>query len=310
MLSSITRFEFRYHLTSPVFIAVFAIFFLLTFGAVTIDQIQIGSTNAVNVNSPHAIMQTVLIWSLFGMFIPTAFLVSGILRDSAFKTEELFYTTRVKERDYLLGRFLGGFIITVLAFSSVPLAIMLGASMPWLDPESIGPFVPGHYAYAFFVFGVPNLLVTGLIMFTVANLSRSNLLTYFTLVALLIIYFIGNAALQNPEFRDFIALADPFAVNAYFEAVRYFTAAERNTILPALEDNLLLNRLIWLGTAVGLFILNLAVFRFRRGGFKLFQRKGATNEPAFRAEQIELPRSTPNTGGCFGPSAIWCPCLV
>ena len=41
MLSKIAGFEVRYQLFSPVFIAVFAIFFLLVFGGVTIDNIQI-----------------------------------------------------------------------------------------------------------------------------------------------------------------------------------------------------------------------------------------------------------------------------
>lgn len=52
MLSKIAGFEVRYQLFSPVFIAVFAIFFLLVFGGVTIDNIQVGGGGATNINSP------------------------------------------------------------------------------------------------------------------------------------------------------------------------------------------------------------------------------------------------------------------
>ncbi|MGB0261660.1 MAG: ABC transporter permease, partial [Henriciella sp.] len=295
MLADIIRFELRYQLKSPVFISVFAIFFLLTFGAITIDQIQIGSTSAVNINSPHAIIQTILVWTLFGMFIPTAFLVSGILRDSSFNTQELFYTTPVRERDYLIGRFIGGAFASVLAFASVPLAIMLGAIMPWLDPDLIGPFVLGHYAYGMFVFGVPNLMIAGMLMFSVANLTRSNMLTYVALVSLLIVYFVATEALQNPQYRNLMALADPFGFSTYAEATRYYTAGERNTLVPPLEGQLLANRLIWLGVAAALFAFNVVIFRFRKAGLKLFGRKGAAaTSPTAVIEHIVLPRTAPS----------------
>lgn len=295
MLIDITRFEIRYQLKSPVFVAVFLIFFLLTFGAVTIDEIQIGSTSAVNINSPHAIIQTILVWTLFGMFIPTAFLVSGILRDSSFNTQELFYTSPVRERDYLIGRFIGGAIATVLAFASVPLAIMLGSVMPWLDPDLVGPFALGHYAYGMFVFGVPNLMIAGMVMFSVANLTRSNMLTYVALVFLLIIYFVASEALQNPQYRNVMALADPFGFNTYAEATRYYTAAERNTLLPPLQGHLLGNRLIWVGVAVALFAFNVAIFRFRKAGLKRFGRAGAAAvSPTAEIEHIVLPRIAPS----------------
>lgn len=296
MLRHIAAFELRYHVSSPVFVAVLLIFGLLTFAGVTIDEVQVGSTAAVHVNSPHAIMQNVLIWSLFGVFIPTAFLVSGILRDAAFGTEELFFTTRVRERSYLLGRFAGGFAATALAFAAVPVAIMLGAVMPWLDPESVGPFRPGDYAYAYFLFGLPNLLIAGLIMFTVANLSRSNIATYTALVGMLVLYFVGLAITDEPQYRDAAALMDPFGFSTYSEAVRYFTAAELNSRLPQVGGRLAANRLIWLGVALGLFLINLAVFRFRRAGPVLGRRRRQPAEAPFVPERIELPRSTPQAG--------------
>ncbi len=297
MLRDIAGFEIKYQIGSPVFIAVFAIFFLLTFGGVTIDQVQVGSTGAVNVNSPHAISTNVMIWSLFGLFIPTAFLVSGILRDASFKTEELFFTTTVREPDYLIGRFIGGFIVTMLAFASVPLAIMIGSVMPWLDPDNVGPFVLGHYLWVYFVIGVPNLLVAGLVMFTVANITRSNMATYVTLVALLILYFVGSVFTSEPEYRDMAALLDPFAFNTYGEVTRFWTPAELNTQVVPLEGVMLYNRLIWLGVAAGLFILNLFLFSFRRRSiFSAFRKKGRSEEAPFTPRSIELPRVTPHSG--------------
>ncbi|MFZ4111272.1 MAG: hypothetical protein ACOYKQ_12470, partial [Polymorphobacter sp.] len=72
MFASIAAFELRYQLRNPVFWVVAILFFLLTFGATTIEQIQIGSGGNVHVNSPAAIARIHIILSVFFMFVTTA----------------------------------------------------------------------------------------------------------------------------------------------------------------------------------------------------------------------------------------------
>ena len=55
MFASIFGFELRYQLRNPVFVVTSLVFFLLTFGSVTIDNIQIGAGGNIHVNSPVAI---------------------------------------------------------------------------------------------------------------------------------------------------------------------------------------------------------------------------------------------------------------
>ena len=69
MLMHVARFEARYQLKSPVFWVGCLMFFLLTFGSVTVDTIQIGSRGNVHLNSPFAILQTLAIMSLFAVFV-------------------------------------------------------------------------------------------------------------------------------------------------------------------------------------------------------------------------------------------------
>ena len=62
---------------------------------------------------------------------------------------------------------------------------MLAASlMPWIDPERLGPFRPLDFVYLFFLVGALNMFVSGLILFTVANLTRSVFATYIALTAI------------------------------------------------------------------------------------------------------------------------------
>ena len=140
MFRHIAAFEFRFQVRSPVFWVGCAIFFLLTFGAVTVDQIQIGSSANVNVNSPFAILQTLGIMSLFAVFVHVAMVAGAVIRDDETGFAPLIRSTRLGRGAYLGGRFVGAAGAALLVLACMPLAVALGAAMPWLDPEEVGPF--------------------------------------------------------------------------------------------------------------------------------------------------------------------------
>ncbi len=81
MFGKIAAFELRYQLKSPVFWVATVIVFLLTYGSVTIDEIQIGATSNVHVNSPAALINVCLVFSLFFMFLSTALVANVVVRD-------------------------------------------------------------------------------------------------------------------------------------------------------------------------------------------------------------------------------------
>ncbi|HMB37551.1 MAG TPA: hypothetical protein VKO85_00595 [Wenzhouxiangellaceae bacterium] len=77
----IARFEAAYQLKSPVFLVSFVLLFLLAFGGITSDNIQLGGAGNVTVNSPDAITQNILIFILIAMFVVIAFVANVVLRD-------------------------------------------------------------------------------------------------------------------------------------------------------------------------------------------------------------------------------------
>lgn len=269
MFGKIAAFEFRYQLRQPVFWVVAIVFFLLTFGSVTIDQIQIGSGGNVYKNAPYAIAQTTAIWTLFYMFVTTAFAANVVVRDTDTGFGPIIQATRIRKFDYLFGRFVGAFGAVALCFAFVPLALFLGSLMWWLDPETLGPNRLWNYAFAYLVIGIPGLLLTSSVFFALATVTRSMMLTYVGVAAFFILYFIATAALSRPEFEDVMAYAEPFGIAAYGLATQYWTAAERNTLIPPLEGALLWNRVIWLGVSVAFLALAYVLFRFETRGAKL-----------------------------------------
>jgi ABC-2 type transport system permease protein len=261
MFGSIAAFELRYQLRNPVFWVVAILFFLMTFGATTVEQIQIGSGGNVHVNSPAAIARIHLILSIFFMFVTTAFVANVIVRDDESGFGPMVKSTRVSKFDYLLARFTGAAIAASAAFAFVPLAIFLGSLMPWLDPETLGPNRIGDYMFAYFALALPNVLLTAAIFFAVATMTRSMMYSYVGVVVFLVAYLVLSATLRSkPELRELAGLVEPFGTAAFGNVTRYWTAAESNTMVPAFAGALLYNRLIWLG--VGLAALAVAYWRF------------------------------------------------
>src|SRR3982751_1638089 len=83
MLFGITGFEIRYQLRNPVFWVAIAIFFLLGFGLTASENVSIGTPGGVHENAPNAIAIATAIFSLFYLFVVTAFVANAIVRDDS-----------------------------------------------------------------------------------------------------------------------------------------------------------------------------------------------------------------------------------
>lgn len=267
MFGKIARFELGYQFRNPVFWVVSVLFFLLPFGAMTIEQIQIGGGGNIHKNAPVAIAQILQIMTLFYMFVTTAFVANVIVRDDESGFGPMVRSTRVTRFDYLMGRFLGAFIAAAITFVVVPLAIWIGSLMPWVDAETLGPNQLSSYLYAYFLLALPNLLLTAAIFFAVATMTRSMMYSYLGVVVFLVLYVVLNTAIRSkPEYRDLGAYIEPFGLGAMAKTTRYYTASEANVELPAFAGILLWNRLIWLVVSAGALVLAYSRFTFSEKG--------------------------------------------
>ena len=292
MLASITAFEWRYQWRSPVFWVGFLLFFLLAFGATTVDTIQIGSRGNVNVNSPFAIVQTMGIMGVFGIFVVVAMVAGTVIRDDETGFAPILRSTRLTKGSYLIGRFTGSIAAALAVMASVPLAIAIGSAMPWQDAEKIGAFVPMHYLYALFVIALPTLLIMGAAFFALATATRSLMWTYVGAVSLLVLFSVSRVWLRDLQHDTLSALADPFGLSAIAIVTKYWTASERNTWVPPLAGLLLWNRLLWIGVGVVLFAVAWRLFRFEVRSRSAKPAPAAVEEPVVTSRG-ELPATLP-----------------
>ena len=283
MFGKIAGFELRYQLKSPVFWVVAVIFFLMTFGAATIDQIRIGGGGNIHKNAPYAIAQTHLILAIFYMFVTTAFVANVVVRDDETGFGPILRSTRIRKFDYLYGRFTGAFLAAAISFLVVPLAIFVGSFMPWVDPERLGPNDLNAYLFSYFALALPAILLTSAIFFALATVTRSMMWTYVGVIAFLVLYIIAGIALDRPEYEKGAALWEPLGTAAFGLATKYWTASERNSLTPPLAGALLFNRVFVLALAAGFLALAYSLFRFQSAELS-GQRKSAEKAKAATAD--------------------------
>ncbi|MBV9747208.1 MAG: hypothetical protein JO157_00185, partial [Acetobacteraceae bacterium] len=263
MFAGIFRFELRYQLRNPVFWVAAVIFFLLAFGATTVEQIQIGSGGNTHKNAPYAIAQMMLILSLFYMFVVTAFVANVIVRDDDSGFGPIIRSTRITRGAYLLGRFSGAYLAAALGFLAIPLGVWVGTHMPWIDPEQIGPNRFSFYLSPYLWLALPNILLTSALFFALATITRSMMATYLGVVAFLILFTIASVVLdRNPAYELAGAYGEPLGFGAFGYVTKYWTAADKNTLLAPVNGLLLWNRALALLISAAALVVSLATFRF------------------------------------------------
>ena len=255
MFSAMLRFELSYYLRQPSFYVVALILFLISFLSVVSDSVSIGSGGEVLKNGSFAIAQTLLTLGIFAMFLVVNFVGASALRNNSHQMEELIYSKPLAPFAYQFGRFTGSYLVVLLVFSAVPLGMLLGSFMPWVDASRFGPTELSYYLNAFFLLSAPSLFILSALFYAIARRFRSMLALYLVAVVLLVFYILAGNFARLPEYRQIAALLDPFALRTYADIARYWTIIEKNSELVSVSGVLLQNRLLWLTAAAVLLAM-------------------------------------------------------
>jgi len=262
MLGRVVGFELRYWLRSVMPWASLATLTALFLGADTSDHIVLGAvlSNTFR-NAPFVVQSFHAQATLLLLLMATAFVTSAATRDFTYNTHQVLFSTPLRRKDFVLGRFTGAALVSLMPLLGVSLGILLAPHAPWADAERFGPVYWSAHVEALAVFAIPNTFLVAAILFTVAVLARSELVSFGAGLALFTAYNIGDTLVEGKlEYERLAAILDPFGVRTFTYVTKYWTVAEKNTQAMGLTGLLLWNRLLWLG--VGLAALALASWRF------------------------------------------------
>ncbi|WP_400194165.1 ABC transporter permease/M1 family aminopeptidase [Hymenobacter sp. B81] len=269
MFLEIFLFELRYRLKRPAtyiyfgLMALMAFLFMLAVGGVFGANVSIGGGGGkVLANSPYQLNTILTVLSLFGVFITSSMMGTPVYRDFDHRTHSLYYTAPISKAGYLGGRFLGSFVITALVFLGGALGAWLATFWPTMLADKLGPNTLGAYLQPYLTHVLPNLFLTGAIFFTAATLSRSALSIYLGGVLFLVLYSIAGSLQQDLDNDTLSNLLDPLGGSAIDLTQRYWTTAEKNTLLLPWSSFVLQNRLLWLGVGALTLLACYGFFRF------------------------------------------------
>ena len=254
-----------------------------------------------HLNSPFVVMQSVGLLSLLTIFMLTVFCANAVARDAEHGMKEIVYATSVGKLRYLTARFVGAMAAALTVFSCTIVGLYLAPMLGQVDAAKLGEPYPLAYLWALLVLALPNMLFVGAVVFAVAVLSRSVLASYVGSVFLYMLYMViammidsplmAGSTPQSPKAMARAAILDPFGISAFFQQTWYWTPAQRDTQLLALDGYFLLNRLLVLGLAAAILFVTYRFFSFRLSA-------GARPAAAAEAESARFG------GGQYRPVAV------
>ena len=256
-LSEVFRFELDYRLRQPSS----WIYAAVLFGVPFLMMHAINGSGQF-VNAPEMIMTATNLLGRIGIIVSAGVFGDAATRDVEGRMYALFYTSPIRESDYLIGRFLGAVAVNALLLLGIPLGLLLASLMPYMEQGMFGPVQLRAYVQVYVLVLLPNLVVIGACMFTAAALTRRAIATYVGGVVLLVLVAVAGDITDGFSNRTLSALTDPFGGAAITEVTRFWTPAERNARLIGWPAIVLWNRALWLAAACGVLALLVARFRF------------------------------------------------
>lgn len=261
MFGAFFRFELWYWLRGFMLYVFVLINAVMAFSATYSDNVRIGgSLDNAHRNAPHVIQAFYAVMGLVCCLMTTAFVNSAATRDFSCQTSGLIFCKPIGRLSYLLGRFFGSALTASLPLLGVSLGIILAGWGPGNDPDRWGSISWSAHVWGYLLFGLPNTLFLGALIFALATLFRSTIVSFLAVILLLVGYSVSASLLTDLDNQQLAGLLDPFGIRTFGVETRYWTVAEKNTQYLTLTGLMLWNRLIWLG--VGLLILAVSCWRF------------------------------------------------
>lgn len=263
----IARFEARQRLkllSTWVYFIMFMAMAMLWMAAAggVFKEAVVSFGSKVVINSPRSIELTVALLGSLGVIVIAAIMGRSVQQDFEHDMHHFFFSAPIRKHQYVFGRFLGALAVLAVIFTSIAIGAWLGAQLPGVEPDRVGPMNAVHYILPYARTLLPNLFIFGSIFFVLAALTRRMLPVYVASVVMLVGYLVAPSLARDLDYKTLAALIDPFGTTALIRLTEYWPIAERNTKVIPFEGVYLLNRAIWVGFAVVVLLLGFWRFHF------------------------------------------------
>ncbi|WP_190304068.1 ABC transporter permease/M1 family aminopeptidase [Paenimyroides baculatum] len=280
MLGTIFNFETKRWFKNWQFYLYFILFFALSFGLMAgaigyFDALTVTTSSNTVMNSPIAISSLMGgIVNLLNFIIPVV-IGTTVYRDFKYNTHTLLFAYPFNKFQYLIGKFLSGFLITVIITFSIGLGFLLATLLPFANPDLLGPINLSAYFQSYLIFVLPNIFFIGALIFMLVTLTRNQYIGFIFVIVLLFIPAIIGSLTTNVDDKFVASLLEPFGNQALSYVTKYWTIDEQNTLLIPLDDVIIYNRLIWIGVGVLALVATYFSFSFSQSPITIGRKRKA-----------------------------------
>ena len=256
MFKEFFLFEIKYQIRKPLIYMLSLAFFSLSFFFTSVsDNVNIMGFMLHNVekSSPYLIMAITGSLSTMGIYVVTAFMTGAALKDTQHNYSQILYSTPLDKFSFLFGKFIGAIVLSLIPLAFVSLGILFGGGIS--ETASIWT-----YLYYFLIFTVPNILFSGALFYTIAVLTRSQTMAFVSNVIFMFGLVLAMNVVNKLESEWLTYIIDPVGIFASQLMTKYWTVADKNTILLPITGWFLINRVIYLG--IGFLLLLFLYMKF------------------------------------------------
>lgn len=268
------RYELTYQSRSVSTWFYFLLLLVLSFlmaAAIFVDEPLAGG---YFLNAPYIVALTSLIAFFFlGLLTLAPFAGNAASRDLEARMHPLLYSSPIPRHVYLGGRFLAAFVLGSIVIMAIPLGVFVAGLFPLENPELSGPMNPWTYLSTYFLLLLPNTFFAIAFMFAVAVLNRKGMLSYL-IATIICVAVIGSwqVIAEGQDNWSLAELTDPLGLTIIQHLDKLWSANEKNTLLPAMESSILLNRIMWFSLSAGMLLLT--YLRFNTSTISVRDKKG------------------------------------
>lgn len=298
------KYEWKYWLGTPMLWIFLAINTLLILGAVSSDNISIGGgVGSVHKNAPFVIQNYYGVMSLICLLMTTAFMNASANRDFQYNMYQFVFSSPIHKRDYYFGKFIGAATMAIIPLLGVSLGALLGPLMPWTEPERYGEVIWSGHLMGILTFGIPNVLITGVWLYALSVIFRSNVVSFVGAMLILVFYAVSQGFTKDIEKEWLANILDPFGFRPIGILSKYMTVDEKNVAAVSITGPLLVNRLLWLG--LSFVILFLSYFKFSFSSEKVKAKKEKKQDTEKIAFPAQAKVFVPNLANRFSMKLLW-----
>jgi ABC-2 type transport system permease protein len=236
-------------------------------------------------NSPYVITYITGIMSLLCIFSVTLLAAQSMLREKDSQFDLILYATPINKRSYLTSRMAVILLVATLSFALYMVGLLLGHQLFRRYADQYTHVRFWYYIQPFLVLAVPNILLCTGVICSIGAIAKNKMVIYISGLFIYFLYWgvslfsnsplMANASPVSPQSMQLMARLDPFGMSAFFEQTQYWSAAQRNSQVLALQGNFLFNRALFICIA-GMFIL----FAYYKFSFTLLgSKKNSRKQP-------------------------------